>query len=318
MIPNSDHNQSLPGDILYSAFLNYEWRRIVVPCLLDSMKTIALSIADEAERITFENRYGMMIDDFYDAAIPSDSVYLSDLLAHNPFFLYEMSLGNVWQDSSSLTMATADGDVVGRVEDLSVNKHDLLQATTGNKLLLKLNIQNGFPVLRADGTDDYMAVTLPANTAATVSIVAVLIPRSMSTFGDGVFSLNNPSLVNDVTDPGVAIALYPSAANTLRAYRNSGARGSVTGIATDTPYIITSVFDGTYSTIYRNGTAGTPLASGGNFDYNRFFLSARWIANAVGGQSQFDYGAIACFNLALSSVERAAIETLLNNRWQVY
>jgi microcystin-dependent protein len=69
MIPLSDHNEALAGDTLYSAFLNHEWREIVLPFIVAGMEKLAAGIEDETERQTFENRYGAMIDDFYNEDI---------------------------------------------------------------------------------------------------------------------------------------------------------------------------------------------------------------------------------------------------------
>jgi hypothetical protein len=65
LIPSSDHNEALSGDALYSAFLNHEWREIVLPFIIAGMAGIAASIEDETDRQEFEVRYGALIDDFY-------------------------------------------------------------------------------------------------------------------------------------------------------------------------------------------------------------------------------------------------------------
>jgi microcystin-dependent protein len=65
VIPTSNHNQALSGDTLYSAFLNHEWREIVLPFIIAGMDKIADSIDDETERQNFEVLYGALIDDFY-------------------------------------------------------------------------------------------------------------------------------------------------------------------------------------------------------------------------------------------------------------
>lgn len=70
MIPTSAHNEALTGDTLYSAFLNREWREIVLPFIIAGMDKIANSIDDETERQDFEVLYGAMIDDFYNEEVP--------------------------------------------------------------------------------------------------------------------------------------------------------------------------------------------------------------------------------------------------------
>jgi microcystin-dependent protein len=65
VIPTSNHNEALSGDVLYSAFLNHEWRKIVLPFIIAGMAKIAAGIEDESDRQDFEVLYGAMIDDFY-------------------------------------------------------------------------------------------------------------------------------------------------------------------------------------------------------------------------------------------------------------
>jgi microcystin-dependent protein len=69
MIPTSSHNEALAGDTLYSAFLNHEWRKIVLPFVIAGMEQLAAAIEDESDRQDFEVLYGAMIDDFYNEEI---------------------------------------------------------------------------------------------------------------------------------------------------------------------------------------------------------------------------------------------------------
>lgn len=52
-----------------------------------------------------------------------------------------------------------DSDPVGTWPDQSGNGHDLVQATAAKKPLYKTAVQNGNPVVRCDGNDDFMAGT---------------------------------------------------------------------------------------------------------------------------------------------------------------
>jgi hypothetical protein len=74
LIPTTDHNEALAGDTLYSAFLNHEWRTIVLPFVIAGMKQLAAAIEDESERQDFEVLYGAMIDDFYNADSPGGTM----------------------------------------------------------------------------------------------------------------------------------------------------------------------------------------------------------------------------------------------------
>lgn len=64
-IPTVDHNEALSGDTLYSVFLNFQWRQILVPIIIAGLFDIADTISDEGDKQDFENRIGLLIDDLY-------------------------------------------------------------------------------------------------------------------------------------------------------------------------------------------------------------------------------------------------------------
>lgn len=59
------------------------------------------------------------------------------------------------------TVAGADGDAIGTWSDQSPAGMNATQSTGANKPLLKLNIVNGYPVLRFDGSNDVLATSAP-------------------------------------------------------------------------------------------------------------------------------------------------------------
>lgn len=81
-------------------------------------------------------------------------------LALAPFAWWRVALGNVWQDTAGTVAATADGDPVGRVDDLSTNGRHLLQSTAAARPVLRTSA--GKYWLEFDGTDDRLRVTWTA------------------------------------------------------------------------------------------------------------------------------------------------------------
>lgn len=68
------------------------------------------------------------------------------------------SVGPLWQDAG-ITPATADGDPVGRWEDIATNADHVNQADASKKPSLQNgvgDVLNGYPVVRCDGTNDYV------------------------------------------------------------------------------------------------------------------------------------------------------------------
>jgi hypothetical protein len=78
----------------------------------------------------------------------------------------------VWFDASQLT-GLADGDPVASWTDLSGNARHAAQATSTKRPTYKTNIQNGKPVIRFDGVDDFLATPAWTNPTSLTAFVVV-------------------------------------------------------------------------------------------------------------------------------------------------
>jgi hypothetical protein len=74
----------------------------------------------------------------------------------------------VWTDSAMTVPATADGAPVGGWSDVSGNGNHATQSNVSGKPTLKLAIRNGLPVLRFDGTSDYLDSLLAQSAPCTL------------------------------------------------------------------------------------------------------------------------------------------------------
>jgi hypothetical protein len=85
------------------------------------------------------------------------------------------------------TLVLSDNDPVATWTDSSGNGNDVTQGTAGTRPLYKTAIQNGLPVVRFDGTDDYMIhTTLNVSQPGTVFIVGKTLAGEGNTrFMDG-------------------------------------------------------------------------------------------------------------------------------------
>lgn len=81
-------------------------------------------------------------------------------LSLSPFAWWRVIPGSIWQDTAGTVAATADGDPVGRVDDLSTNGRHLLQSTAAARPVLRTSA--GKYWLEFDGTDDRLRVTWTA------------------------------------------------------------------------------------------------------------------------------------------------------------
>src|SRR3990167_9701390 len=86
--------------------------------------------------------------------------YAEQILATSPALFLDAGLSLKWQESTRTTPAGTDADPIGAWDDLSGNGRNVLQATNGLRPLLKLAIQNGKPIVRFDGLDDYLQSAL--------------------------------------------------------------------------------------------------------------------------------------------------------------
>lgn len=104
----------------------------------------------------YQNRFGVYVCEQpeEDTWTPADPLPVSGLY---PEHWYRSDQG-LWQDAG-VTPAVADGDVVGRWEDLTANNDHVNQAAAGNKPTLQNgagDLLNGYPVIRFDGGNDYL------------------------------------------------------------------------------------------------------------------------------------------------------------------
>jgi len=229
----------------------------------------------------------------------------------------------LFQDSAGTTLAANDGDPVGLWQDKSGNNHHVSQPTTSNKPQLKLNIQSGHPIVRGDGTDDYLsrpdALGLIGNPAITVFVVtksASTIPiAGIITVGSITSSTNGKTLAFCEGTDGIS-------------YRfNDG----------------NEVFGTAFFDVFRIGVWARPSGAdyvGGDFYLNGVEISATSSGNptgipaltnestrifcrtaSTGAVSDWFGGDIAellVYAATLSENDRQKVETYLNSKWAVY
>lgn len=110
--------------------------------------------------------------------------------------------------TASGTAATADADPVGEWQDQGGNGNHLAQATASKRGTLKLNIQNGRPVIRFDGTDDFLV-----NTTGLVTVLK-------NVTGGSIALVGKQRTVSAGTDKAWAFASISAAGSTRMALRS--------------------------------------------------------------------------------------------------
>ena len=155
----------------------------------------------------------------------------------------------VWQDAVGGTPAVGEGDPIGEGEDLTANQDHVNQAVAGNKPTLRLNVLNGLPVMRFDGTADYLqgaftnggALAQPFTVFAVAQLDASVVNDDVTRFMvDGDDATNRLGLYKTSTTAPDAWGIY--------------AGTGLLGSAADTDWNIwTGLFNGVSSQFWHNG-----------------------------------------------------------------
>ena len=122
------------------------------------------------------------------------------ILGSNLIAWFRADLG-LWQDSGLTTQAVNDGDPVGGWVDQSGNGNNVLQSTSADRATLKLSILNGHPVVRFNGSSDYLFSSAFSALSAT-TVLIVIRPVAVSgnyQFFDGIASSNRNCVFADAS-----------------------------------------------------------------------------------------------------------------------
>lgn len=211
----------------------------------------------------------------------------------------------VWLKADAIT-GLSDNDPVTTWEDSSSANHDATQATGGNKPTYQTNELNSLPVVRFDGTDDYLrtgSFTLALPT--TVFVVSkVIAETSIATQFDGLSNQDTMEMRSKSSPDG-----------TYEIYANGFLSTNVPGnVGTYKIYSIR--FNGASSAVYVNaslhatGTVGASSPNGitlgcyGNASPDRF--------------SQMDMAEFIVYDSALADADRQDVESYLNAKYAVF
>ena len=202
--------------------------------------------------------------------------------------------------------AAADGDPVGQWQDQSGNARHVAQATSTKRGTLKTGIQNGLPVVRFDGVDDFLKATA-FTLNQPVSCFLILKKRSATEPTLHAYSDGNSAGSCEHDNGGGG-----GAGSGIRQY--AGSTGGSVELGTTAFAAICSVFNGASSRIRLNdGTANTGNVGVGN--PGGFTLGATADGAAT---SDIDVAEILVYSGALSVSDETSARNYLNAKWAVY
>lgn len=202
----------------------------------------------------------------------------------------------LWQDDGRTTQVASDADPVGAWDDKSGNDLHVLQATAGARPTYKTGIQNGLPVIRADGGD-----LLRTSTGSVVS-------QPYTVFIVGVDTLNSVNYFFDARAGNSRAIISENGSGSWRFFAGS----TLSDGAADTNWhIFAGVANGGSSSIIVDGSRTNGNAGSSSFDLITLFAS-----RADGNNLTGDIGEVIVYDSALSDADINTVAGYLT-RWGV-
>ena len=216
----------------------------------------------------------------------------------SPFTPASLSGLALWLDATAIT-GLVDADPVGTWSDLSGNGNDATQATAAKKPTYKTNIQNGKPVVRFDGADDYLQ---------TATIGALAQPNTVCIVG----ALGVGDFLLDGGVGGTARHVLLDSGGFV-----SWSAGTVVSSTVATPIalsVLTATFNGASSILRRNG-AQIKAGNIGAQSCDGWTIGGRFNgATVLGG----DIAEVVFCSGLLSDALITQVENYYNSKWAIY
>jgi hypothetical protein len=214
---------------------------------------------------------------------------------------------NLWLDANDPSSLVTSGTSVSQWKDKSgVGNNGTATGTIQNTGTI-----NKLTALSWSGSGStYFSGTL-TNSGTTLTALSVFLMNSSSYSSARVLSLAKPGF-NDFNNTAYTAAIERFSGN-FNSYRNSASRSGVTATFGSAVQVC-SLYDGTNHTFYKNGTAGTAVASSGSFGYTHYE-----VAGSFGEESLVPFngiiGEVIHYNGALTTEERQKLEGYLAWKW---
>ena len=217
----------------------------------------------------------------------------------------------LWYDGSDTGTITEIAGAVSQWDDKSGNGNNLAQLEVTDRPTTGTNTIGGLNVIYADSTE-WMNSTRAAGkyTSDKVAIFEVLSVDNYTGVGSEI--IDSASTVNDYQDINNGLFDYSGSTG----YR-IGAKSVMSLPTAGTPYLFGSVFDGTNHINYRDGTAGTTVASTGNFAWDEFYINSRVNNNVVSSAGARNFGEIIMVVDGITDADREKIEGYLAWKWDL-
>ena len=207
----------------------------------------------------------------------------------------------VWLDASDASTITKDGgDAVSAWDDKTTESNDFAQATGSDQPLWVDSVLNSLPVIRFDGTSDFMQRTTWTGGAMTQQVMMFWVAK-----------YDQSSNVAYFFDSG-------GASNRIYSYSGNNYIRYFAGIDKDTDVakgtthrLYTFLFNGASSNL-RINKSSVDTGNAGTNSYNGMTLASRYTASYFGG---VDIAEILVYDATISDTDRNLIEDYLTTKW---
>jgi hypothetical protein len=207
-----------------------------------------------------------------------------------------------WFKADAGTSTTTDGNPISQWNDQSGNSHNLAQASGSLQPLYKAAIQNGMPVVRFDGSNDYLQVAFTQ--ALPVEVFAV--GAYKAAFGGAAVFLCSQVNTNRM--------MFYRSASTNMIFVN-GLTQTMTGVTPETWHEWDAYYDSATSSRFEMDYNGSPVTGADGTGAPGGLTVG---CNVAGAQaSQIDVGEIVIVKRAASTPERAQMNYYFANRWAI-
>lgn len=226
--------------------------------------------------------------------------------------------GTLWQDSARTTAVSADADPVGAWDDAGSDARHFTQAGSGLRPSYQTGEINSKPVVRGDGSDDYMTGSdtgMPSGTTHRSVFIVIRPATSPAGFTSDVIFWWGTNGTNE----GMGWSYVNTGSiYVLRQFSWGGANVDVTvGDIAGVTKLFTGIWDGTDGIVRVNGGSETTATQ----SQNTTLTGNAYLLKEPSGFTQFFDGDIAellVYNSALTGTDLSNVESYLNSRWAVY
>ena len=196
-------------------------------------------------------------------------------------------------------------------------KINALQPTVGNKPKYKANIFNGLPGILFNGSTNFLLANSVGINGKGLTIFLVA-KRNAYSSPSGIISGLPVGEINDY-NPGCFQTFYDqNSAQYFTVSTNTWfSVVSQPSPADNTPFISSTIFNGSNNISYLNTFVGTTVSGSPTFLVDRLYIGSRYTGNTVNSYFNGYIAEIIIFNRGINAEERLSITSYLSRKYAI-